>query len=95
MKGFRVDFTDRADRTLDQLPQESQLGLVSRVSRILTGERRLQGKKLEGYRNVWVVRAGNYRAAYTINEAERSIVIEHIGHRRDFYPGLRRLPHLR
>ena len=94
-RGFRVDFTDRAERALEQLPQENQLRLVSRISRILSEDQEHRGKKLEGYQNVWVVRAGSYPAAYTINETERSVVIEHIGHRRDFYPRLDRLPHLR
>lgn len=94
-RAFRVDFTDGAERILDRLPEENQYRLLSRISMILTGERRHRGKKLEGFEDVWAVRAGNYRAAYTVDEAQGVIVIEHIGHRRNFYLQLRRLPHLR
>ena len=45
--------------------------------------------------DVWRVRVGDYRIAYTIHEAEELIRIELIGHRRNFYERLRRLPHLR
>ena len=94
-KGLRVDFTDRAERILDQLPEETQHRLLSRISAILTGERRHRGKKIEGFEDVWAVRAGNYRAAYTVDETQGAIVIEHIGHRRNFYSQVRRIPHLR
>lgn len=95
MRGYRVEFTDRADHALEQLPDESQYRLLLRLSSLVAGGQRNRGKKLEGFKDVWAVRAGDYRAAYTINDADRSVTIEHIGHRRDFYTRLRRIPHLR
>ena len=50
---------------------------------------------MEGLNDVWRVRVGDYRVAYTFDEAEDVIQIEWLGHRRDFYSQLRRLPHLR
>ena len=94
MTGYRIQFEARAERTLDELQEELQLRILQRLARVV-GAPALPGKRLERWEHVWSVRIGDYRAAYTLDEERRAIVVEFIGHRRDFYRRLERLPHLR
>jgi len=53
--------------------------------RELSAEPRPEGcRKLAG-RNGWRIRVGNYRVIYEIDDSNRTVIILHIGHRRDIY----------
>lgn len=41
-------------------------------------------KKLKG-REGWRIRVGDYRVLYEIDDARQTVLIVHIGHRRDIY----------
>ncbi len=92
---YRFILGDRVIRQLDELPEDVQLQALNRMTRLPSAPRGRGTKKLKGYETVWAVRVGNYRVAYTIDDAEMTIHAEAVSHRRDFYPRLRRLPHLR
>jgi mRNA interferase RelE/StbE len=52
----------------------------------LVGNPRRLGKPLEEpYDDVWTTRRGEYRALYTINDAEQVVTIVAVAHRRDAY----------
>jgi len=36
-------------------------------------------------RDAWRIRAGDYRVIYEIDDSEKRVVVQHIGHRRDIY----------
>ena len=91
----RVEFSDRANQGLERLPLDTQLRVLGQITRLLAAPRGPGSSKLEDFDNVWRVRAGDYRIAYTLHEDDELIQIEQVGHRRDFYERLRRLPHLR
>ncbi|HOC92546.1 MAG TPA: type II toxin-antitoxin system RelE/ParE family toxin [bacterium] len=51
----------------------------------LADEPRPEGcRKLAG-RDGWRIRVGNYRVIYEIYDANRTVTVLHIGHRRDIY----------
>lgn len=63
-------------------------GVFERVRdalRALAEEPRPAGcKKLQG-REGWRIRVGDYRVLYTIDDAQKTVEVVHIGHRRDIY----------
>lgn len=93
--GYSLDFTNRAERELDELPPDLQERVLSRLWRIMDQPRGPRANKLEGYVDVWAIRAGDYRAIYKIDDAAGLISVEAVGHRRDVYRRVRRIPHLR
>ena len=92
---YRIAFAERADRQLDEFDPALQLRILERISLILAFPRGARTTKLEGYDDVWAVRVGDYRVAYKIDDDEETIRIQAVGHRRDFYRRLRRIPDLR
>ncbi len=92
---YRFILSDQATDQLDELPETVQLRVLNRITQIPDAPRGRRSKKLQGFETVWAVRVGDYRLAYAIDDDRQTITLESIGHRRDFYPSLRRLPHLR
>lgn len=92
---YSLDFTDRAERELDELPPDLQERVLSRLARIMDQPRGPRANKLEGYVDIWAIRAGDYRAIYSIDDTAKMISVEAAGHRRDVYLRVRRIPHLR
>ena len=42
-------------------------------------------KKLKGFKNLWRIRIGNYRAIYSIEEIVLLVDVRDIGNRKDIY----------
>lgn len=49
-------------------------------------------KKLAGHESLWRVRIGSYRIVYRVDDRALAVVVLIIGHRRDIYLDLQRLP---
>lgn len=81
---YRVSILRRAQKELATLSGNT-FGRVRDALRALAEEPRPAGcKKLKG-RNGWRIRVGDYRVLYEIDDAQKTILILHIGHRRDIY----------
>ena len=74
---------------------ETQLRVLERITRLQADPRGPDSVKLVDLSDVWRVRAGDYRIAYTLHEDDDLIRIVQVGHRRDFYRRLARLARLR
>ena len=90
MKKATCCFTPEAVRLIATLPPEIKKLVRSSIDTLLekphTGSE-LTGE-LEGYRSL---KAKRYRIIYRLNDAENSVEIYLVGHRRDVYETLRSL----
>jgi mRNA interferase RelE/StbE len=81
---YAVAILRRAQREMAGLP----LPIYERVRdciRTLAADPRPAGcLRLTG-RNGWRIRVGDYRVIYEIADSKRSVLILHVGHRRDVY----------
>jgi len=85
---YAVRLDPRAAAELRKLDRSAQ----GRIARFLSTEihgnanPREQGKPLTGGKaKLWRYRVGNYRVVCHINDAERTVVVMRIGHRKDVY----------
>lgn len=78
--------TARADRDLRALPDKYAAACVEFIVGPLADDPYRAGKPLRGKLvGKHVARRGQYRVVYTIDDAEKFVVIEHIQHRRHVY----------
>ncbi len=81
---YSVLILRRAHKELADLPVED----YERVKAAILGlekEPRPRGcRKLVG-RDGWRIRVGNYRIIYDIEDAAKTVLVMHVGHRRDVY----------
>jgi addiction module RelE/StbE family toxin len=90
LKKTACRFTPEAARLIARLPPEIKKLVRSSIDRLLAKPHagfELTGE-LEGYRSF---KAKRYRIIYRLNDAETSIEIYLVGHRRDVYETLRSL----
>jgi len=81
---YRLLIKPSAARELEALPRDDRRRIVTRV-RGLSDEPRPPGcEKLSGL-ELYRLRQGHYRILYTIADAEHSVTIVKIGHRREVY----------
>lgn len=81
---YAVSITRRAQKELADLPTD----VYERVRDAITGLARTPRPpgclKLTG-RDGWRLRVGDYRILYEIDDALKTVTVQHIGHRRDVY----------
>ncbi|MCX6842927.1 MAG: type II toxin-antitoxin system RelE/ParE family toxin [candidate division WOR-3 bacterium] len=81
---YAVSILRRAQKELGQLSSPS-FERVCDAIRPLAGNPRPPGcRKLVG-RDGWRIRVGDYRVIYQIDDPARSVLVLHVGHRRDIY----------
>ena len=85
---YRVRLTRAAERGLEGLSRKDRERLVSRMAGLADAPRPHGVEKIQGQHELYRIRSGDYRVVYRIDDSQRSVVIEAIGHRRDIYRGL-------
>ncbi|MDO8589422.1 MAG: type II toxin-antitoxin system RelE/ParE family toxin [Armatimonadota bacterium] len=81
---YRVLILRRAQKELSELPAIAYDRVREALLSLSSDPRPRQSRKLAS-RNGWRLRIGDYRVIYEINDADRTITILHVGHRRDVY----------
>jgi mRNA interferase RelE/StbE len=82
---YSLEIKASAQRELDAL-DETLFGRIDR--RILTlaeNPRPARCKKLQGYKDQWRIRVGDWRVLYIIDDARKLVSITRIAHRREVY----------
>jgi mRNA interferase RelE/StbE len=81
---YRLFLLPRAQKELTRLPNQAYERTRAAI-RALAEEPRPTGcRKLSG-REGWRIRVGDFRVLYEIDDAQRTVTVLHVGHRRDVY----------
>jgi len=82
---YRVLLERRAEKELDTLEQLSRKRVVERILMLGKNPRQLHAKKLEGFKNAWRLRIGNFRVIYEIDDREKKVLVYRIRERGSAY----------
>ena len=86
MARYSLSIKRSAARELEAVAQKGdRQRLVARIESLGSNPRPPNCEKLAGYVDRYRVRQGDYRVVYTVDDAERSVMIFKIGHRREVY----------
>lgn len=86
MARYRLSIKRLASRELEAVAQkDDRRRLVTRIEALGTNSRPPGCEKLAGYADQYRVRQGDFRVVYSIDDAERIVVVFKIGHRREVY----------
>jgi mRNA interferase RelE/StbE len=80
---YRVEVAPAASREIRRLSKEFQKRIVKKIEALAVDPRPRDAKKLEGMKDLYRVRAGDYRIVYQIHE-NRSLVVR-VRHRSEAY----------
>ena len=86
MARYRVSIKRSAVSELEAVAQKGdRQRLVARIEALAEDPRPAGGEKLAGHSDRYRVRQGDYRVVYSVDDAERVVLIVKVGHRREVY----------
>ena len=85
MTVYSISFAASAKRELLDLSPEVIGRIRPKINDLAKDPRPPGCKKLQGYRDRWRIRIGNYRIVYAINDAAKTVDVTRIAHRREVY----------
>jgi mRNA interferase RelE/StbE len=74
-----------ARKELDALNEKLIARLVPKLEALSTNPRPSGCTKLRGFRDLWRIRVGDYRAIYAIDDETKRVEVMRIAHRREVY----------
>ena len=81
---YAVSILRSAQKALGSISQVHQDRIVTAIRRLASNPRPSGVKKLAG-RVAWRIRIGDYRVIYEIHDADLTILVVDVGHRREVY----------
>lgn len=82
---YRVALAASAVKELNALPANIVARIMPRMEALAQDPRPRGCKKLRGGDKEWRIRIGNYRVVYEIDDADKTIDVTRIAHRREAY----------
>lgn len=82
---YRVEFKPSAARALRKLDADIQRRVIARVETLTENPRPPGAEKLEGMRDLYRIRVGDYRIIYQVADKGLLVLVVRVGHRRDVY----------
>lgn len=88
MDRYEIEFTHRAFREFQALPHAAQSRIATKIELLEQDPRPRGVEKLEGIKNAYRIRVGDYRVVFEIDDEHDLVRVVKVGHRRDVYRGL-------
>lgn len=84
---WKVRITARAEKSLKSISYLAKQRIEKFIDQLESVENpRATGKSLQGeFKGLWRYRVGDYRLVCDIQDSELTILVIHIGHRKDIY----------
>jgi len=83
---YRLSIKASAVKELDAIsPKRDRVRIAGRIQALALDPRPAGCEKLAGHDRLFRVRQGHYRVIYAVDDAERTVDIVKIGHRREVY----------
>ena len=82
---YHVLLAKGAQKELDNLPKRVGLKIYAKLETLAENPRPAGCKKLEGSKNSFRIRIGDYRVVYSVYDTELIVEVIKVGHRREVY----------
>jgi len=84
---YRIELARKAQKFFAKLPENIRQQIAVKIDSLETNPRPHGCKQLQGKKDLYRVRSGDYRIIYTIKDNQLLVLVVQIGHRRDVYRG--------
>jgi mRNA interferase RelE/StbE len=88
MADYSVSFARSARKELERLSDEVANRILAKIEALAENPRPAGIIKLQGQKNLWRLRVGDYRVVYSIDDLSKAVDVSVIRHRRDVYRDL-------
>ncbi len=84
MESYRVLIKPSAARELEAIPRKDRSRVATKIASLGANPRPVGAEKLSGQEQ-YRLRQGRYRVVYSISDAERTVLVVKVAHRREVY----------
>ena len=88
MASYKVTPKPSVEKDLRLLPKAAIARVVNSFERLAEDPFPRQALKLEGGKQLYRLRVGDYRVLYSVNQTAKEVIIHYVRHRRDVYRSL-------
>jgi mRNA interferase RelE/StbE len=85
MASFKVIPKPSIEKDLRSLPKSTVLRVLNQMQKLSDDPFPAHTLKLEGAKNLFRIRLGDYRLVYEVDRQAKQVIIHHVRHRRDVY----------
>jgi mRNA interferase RelE/StbE len=85
MANYSVTFARSARKEVEKLHPSIVRRVMQRIEALATIPRPSGVIRLQGHKNLWRIRIGDYRVVYSIDDTARNIDVSVVRHRSDAY----------
>ena len=82
---YRIEIDRRALKVLARLPQRVKRQIGRRIDSLAQDPFPPDAEQIKGQAEIWRIRSGAYRIAYTVRKRVVCVLVLRIGDRKDFY----------
>ncbi len=82
---YRIELARKAQKFLSSQSDTIQRQIGARIDVLEQNPRPDGCKRLQGHRDLYRIRSGDYRIIYTIKDNQLLVLVVQIGHRREVY----------
>lgn len=82
---YRVEFKPSAAKTVERLVRAAQRRVLAAAEALADNPRPDGCRKLAGAVDLYRIRVGDYRVAYTVRNRVLLVLVVRVGHRREVY----------
>ena len=82
---YRVEIDRQALKSLKDLPKKVRRQLAACLDALAKNPFPPGAEQIKGQTDIWRIRSGNYRIAYTVEKNVLRVLVLRIGDRKDFY----------
>ena len=82
---YRIEIDRRALKALAALPRKVRRQIATRIDSLAEEPFPPDAQQLKGQEDIWRIRSGSYRIAYTVRQKVLCVLVLRVGDRKDFY----------
>jgi len=82
---YQVKVAEEAAKFIRKQDKRIQRQIINNIRELAQNPRSQGCKKLQGYKELYRIRSGNYRIVYTIREKMLLVFVVRVAHRKDIY----------
>jgi mRNA interferase RelE/StbE len=85
MPKYNVEISKTAAKALSKLPTKIAEKIENALLKLEENSRPTGSKQLSGFKDLYRLRIGDYRAIYSVKEEIVTIIVLDVGHRKEIY----------
>ena len=82
---YHVKVAEGAAKFIRRQDKRIQRQIINNIRELSESPRPQGCKRLQGFKELYRIRSGNYRIVYTIREKTLFVLVVNVGHRKDIY----------